>query len=1448
MKRYTQGVDLTTIRLKIMKKASPLVALTLALLIPLESAVDCVSSRPSFESQALGLPALEIRKPPRPSGYRAIWHSIRTSLYFARHDQAGVLRWKGGRSPDDPFCQNLKKLRELAARGNYRGLATRLTPLLEKITKQIAPGAAPGGRALADYFWLKILQRVARGHAEMFIEGRGKHSVQILLIDPEGNRVLTQRRGPYKRLFADKDTVSANVKPENKLDNRASAAAAVQDETGLVVEPSRFERIGRRAEHVNRFIAYDFYALDGAEEAALNRIYTAFQASHRKPSGILLDYSPEKRSLCVMTVSPEISHQQVQDLAREITEQTGIPAMNPVFDVNANSLLVYRLQPEEVRLLEKTGEEKTARRQQALAELPHNGDTAHLQAIDSDQTRFVSWYELRESFHTEPRSFALDLTGPYLGRDAIWEALFPNVLTIDDTRAADVGVSGGKGANMHFLRRLMRPHLRLRVPDTSVLTTGAYERYVLGNTDILSAIRRLDQANSLRERRRIAVVIRRRIRRIELSPSLKAAIAAETRRLGGVLAVRSSATSEDREGHAAAGQADSYLNIRSAGQAAEGVKQVWASLFSDRFVEDRVTLGASHEAARMAVLLQTFIPSKASGVIFSYQPGTLRPGYLISSQPGLGEGVVQGRGLDDKWFVGTLADVILEAWISVKTLRVITKDGGGTRLERTQITRPSLSDAEVLELAELSREIHHEYRYAKLADHIDLEYVFSPDGEAFIVQTRAKSLPSNPPGGASFSARVRTVDESRRPVSARRILHDPHATPAYIGAVTAPLQIVLGPNSSRRVKPGVILVTHHTNNEWNDVFAKVAGVLTTDGGVTSHAAQNCEQLLVPCMVGATQAIQTLLPFDGQMVTFDPDLGAVYLGAVPLKEENRLTPLYRSDSKDIFQYFVDREPHEIFRPWALSMEKRGEVFLSDFEGFWRLRSNTYRQFQIDFYDRAWDRLTDYLNTRYASRRRWVLQSQERKQSQKTLLQKFKGIDLRNIIRFIQDLKQFAFQDLEDLYAARWEGFQTFARFMNRTETIDAHNVTAFVDAVINVFVWMHFAFWLDVLVDHLMVVPQLQYIQTEYHNLLRNTAIHDLPAGAPMDPERLDLPTGRILNLSRQKDKEIYAALEAIRSDRTLMKLFEQETVQGLERRLRQQDHPLIRVIDTWSMRYKKAKEHLDSLSDTDEYLEDLQSRLRAENTMSTELVAGYYAEHKRQSAEAGRTLPDPDFNQLVRSVARAIAAQSAEQKLSEVSEAALRATLSAALEQLTRIVQDREARQDMARRFLDKHPRLKTILALSKQEILLREDGHHLIVPHQRKMARLMLEVGARFQSILGQADGIFDLSTAELIALLKDEQPDYLRYSADRWVLLQNAEKNLSQEWPQNLAEAVQHYETMIQQVLMIFDFQEKQARDSGVKAFYASEITRLQERVEYLQWRLQTPALCPPAMLSAS
>jgi hypothetical protein len=158
---------------------------------------------------------------------------------------------------------------------------------------------------------------------------------------------------------------------------------------------------------------------------------------------------------------------------------------------------------------------------------------------------------------------------------------------------------------------------------------------------------------------------------------------------------------------------------------------------------------------------------------------------------------------------------------------------------------------------------------------------------------------------------------------------------------------------------------------------------------------------------------------------------------------------------------------------------------------------------------------------------------------------------------------------------------------------------------------------------------------------------------------------------------------------------------------------------------------------------------------------------------------DPNLFLLLRSLARSLAAEGLKVAQEEIPQSAIIEWFPAVVDRLDTLDRSDAGLRSAARQVLQLYPDIKKVLMVSKMQFPLREDGHHLIVPLQRRIGRLMLEAGRPFVgTVLEKAEDVFDLSLEEFAALLKERDPRFVALSLKRWPLLLQAEKNLQSRW----------------------------------------------------------------------
>src|SRR5213593_1774090 len=198
----------------------------------------------------------------------------------------------------------------------------------------------------------------------------------------------------------------------------------------------------------------------------------------------------------------------------------------------------------------------------------------------------------------------------------------PLVLSLDEIRAADAAIAGGKGANLGELIAAGFP-----VPNGFIVTTAAY--------GVAARSARVDPSDPTS-----AVD---RLRAGEVPRAVATAALDAYRSLGGgKVAVRSSATAEDLPGASFAGQQDTFLNVEG-DQLIDAIRRCWASLWNERAVAYRRERGLDDQSVALAVVVQLMVDAVAAGVMFTADPINGRRGTaVIDAAPGLGDAVVSG--------------------------------------------------------------------------------------------------------------------------------------------------------------------------------------------------------------------------------------------------------------------------------------------------------------------------------------------------------------------------------------------------------------------------------------------------------------------------------------------------------------------------------------------------------------------------------------------------------------------------------------------------------------------------------------------------------------------------------------------------------------------------------------------------------------------------------------
>jgi len=439
----------------------------------------------------------------------------------------------------------------------------------------------------------------------------------------------------------------------------------------------------------------------------------------------------------------------------------------------------------------------------------------------------------------------------------------PLVAFFKDIDKHDIPLVGGKGANLGEMTQAEFP-----VPYGFAVTVVSYDRFLddSGLRDEINAIlAQLDVDNS-DELNRATKHIERRILNADFPEDVAKEVLVAYRKLSGMLskatvAVRSSATAEDLPGASFAGQQATFLDVKGDKDLLQKIKECWASLFTARAIFYRVQNKIKHDRVKICVIVQKMVQSEVSGVMFSMNPVTNeKDRIVIESVWGLGEMIVQGSVLPDKYVVQKETFAILSKEVSDQSKQLV-RSKTGTEEKPVPMgwrDKQKITDKEIVALAKLADRLQAHYYFPQ-----DIEWA-KQNGKLYITQTRPITTMA-----AVKKASSQTVGEME---VAAPILHGTSASP---GVGTGRVKILKSPKEIGKIHEGDILVAEMTSPDYVPAMKKAAAIITDAGGSTSHAAIVSRELGVPCVVGTRDATHKLK--DDVVVTVDGTKGLVYLG-------------------------------------------------------------------------------------------------------------------------------------------------------------------------------------------------------------------------------------------------------------------------------------------------------------------------------------------------------------------------------------------------------------------------------------------------------------------------------------------------------------------------------------------------------------------------------------------
>src|SRR5260370_14431942 len=312
----------------------------------------------------------------------------------------------------------------------------------------------------------------------------------------------------------------------------------------------------------------------------------------------------------------------------------------------------------------------------------------------------------------------------------------PFVLPRDAFNHTELSLVGGKAANLSELIQA-----GFLVPVGFCVTTAAYRQVSAAVAPLVAELDEL-QSGDVSCQCELAAKIRRVFEEMPFPSDIASTITAAYRAMGNqndgeyvAVAVRSSATAEDLPYASFAGQQESYLNIIGDEALLKAIRSCFASLWTDRAISYRSSLGITSPTVQLAVIVQRMVPARVAGVLFTANPLTgKRRQTLIDAGTGLGEAIVSGATTPDHFVVATATGEIVERRLGEKRVAILPSPGGGTqRVEMPESSRNfCLSDGQIRALTQLGEKIEAQFGCPQ-----DIEGAIDDTDQLFVLQARS---------------------------------------------------------------------------------------------------------------------------------------------------------------------------------------------------------------------------------------------------------------------------------------------------------------------------------------------------------------------------------------------------------------------------------------------------------------------------------------------------------------------------------------------------------------------------------------------------------------------------------------------------------------------------------------------------------------------------------------
>ncbi|MGK7939969.1 MAG: putative PEP-binding protein [Crocosphaera sp.] len=307
------------------------------------------------------------------------------------------------------------------------------------------------------------------------------------------------------------------------------------------------------------------------------------------------------------------------------------------------------------------------------------------------------------------------------------------------------------------------------------------------------------------------------------------------------------------------------------------IKEIWSQLLNAKSLFYWQRLGIKIEQLNLAILVQPMVDAISSGVSINHYNSI-----KIQGNWGLGHSLLQGKILADYWKINSLSGDIIEKKIGKKPCAYRLKNNKITDKNclESYLVSPRQQDEYCLDTEGISQIFQINKKLQKsFMDWSSLEWICYHSAEDSSPQIAITQLIQSPYNLSFQETKPATIT-----ASSQSQLQGVAASPGRIQGIVH----LLDHNSDSTELTKGIIVAQKIHPFQLSSLKQASGIITEEGGITSHAAILARELGIPAVVsipGATSWLQT-----GDSILLDGDTGTISLNTLNEEKMSLEKPL------------------------------------------------------------------------------------------------------------------------------------------------------------------------------------------------------------------------------------------------------------------------------------------------------------------------------------------------------------------------------------------------------------------------------------------------------------------------------------------------------------------------------------------------------------------------------